>query len=232
MKKAIIFDLDGCLVESEVLSLRALAREVQDLGAKDVDEVELGRELLGFNMASIAEWIARRTGQPTPPGFIGRFDEMIMDLYPKALLPVDGAPTLLGWLRRDGHDIALATGSSIARMRLALRVTDLESYFDGAVCSADEVARGKPAPDLFLHAAGIIGRAPADCIVLEDSPHGVKGALDAGMTAVGFIGGGHLDVRRDEHAELLTRAGCSSIVETLAEFYALVAAKPQLARNR
>jgi len=228
MKKAVIFDLDGCLVESEVLSLRALAREIHRLGATDVDEVELGRELLGFNMASISDWIARRTGRPTPAQFPARFEEGLMELYREELRAVDGAQALLGRLRDGGFDIALATGSSIKRMRLALKLAKLEVYFDGAVCSADEVARGKPAPDLFLHAASVLGRAPGDCVVVEDSPHGVKGALEAGMHAVGFIGGGHLAGCRDEHADRLVRAGCSTVIGELSEFDALVLADTPL----
>ncbi|MEN8685792.1 HAD family phosphatase [Marivita sp.] len=223
-----MFDLDGCLVESEVLALKAVAEEAQRLGARDVDVEELGRELLGLKMSAIADWLGKRTGVPTPGDFGARLDTGLMDQYPTGLRPVDGAAALLSNLDESGFSMAVATGSSFPRMRLALEVSELARYFEARMCSADLVANGKPAPDLFLHAAKVLARAPCECLVIEDSPHGVKGALAAGMTAIGFVGGGHLKGRRDEQAGTLLRAGCTIVVRHLSELESLIRDKESL----
>ncbi len=222
MSPAIIFDLDGCLVESEVLSLKAIADEAHRLGAKELDPRELGKEVLGLKMSRIAEWVGGRAGRPAPEDFAERIDRLLMEQYPTDLKPVIGAHELLAALHREGCQMAVATGSSLARMALALRTTGIDDFFEGRSCSADQVANGKPAPDLFLFAAQAIDRDPTDCIVIEDSPHGVEGALAAGMTPIGFVGGGHLEGRRDDHAETLRRAGCVAVVDRLDAFQSLV----------
>lgn len=222
MSPAIIFDLDGCLVESEVLSLKAIADEAHRLGAKELDPRELGKEVLGLKMSRIAEWVGGRAGRPAPEDFAERIDRLLMEQYPTDLKPVIGAHELLAALHREGCQMAVATGSSLARMALALRTTGIDDFFEGRACSADQVANGKPAPDLFLFAAQAIDRDPTDCIVIEDSPHGVEGALAAGMTPIGFVGGGHLEGRRDDHAETLRRAGCVAVVDRLDAFQSLV----------
>jgi HAD superfamily hydrolase (TIGR01509 family) len=222
MPPAIIFDLDGCLVDNEVLSLKAIADEAHRLGAQDLNPRDLGKEVLGLKMSRIAEWIAERAGRPAPEDFAQRIDRVLMDQYPTDLNPIDGAYDLLSALHHAGCHMAVATGSSKARMALALRTTGLDGFLKGRACSSDQVEHGKPAPDLFLLAAKVIGRAPGDCIVIEDSPHGVEGALAAGMTPVGFVGGGHLEGRRDDHADTLRQAGCVSIVNRMDRFQDLV----------
>lgn len=222
MPPAIIFDLDGCLVDSEVLSLKAIAVEAHRLGAQDLNPRDLGKEVLGLKMSRIAEWVGNRAGRPAPEDFAERIDRLLMEQYPTDLNPINGAHDLLSALHRAGCHMAVATGSSKARMALALRTTSLDGFFEGRACSADQVANGKPAPDLFLFAARAINRDPTDCVVIEDSPHGVEGALAAGMTPIGFVGGGHLEGRRDDHAETLRRAGCVAVVDRLDAFQSLV----------
>ena len=91
---------------------------------------------------------------------------------------------------------------------------------EGRAFSADQVAQGKPAPDLFLLAARELGVDPADCVILEDSPHGVTGALRAGSRAVGFVGGTHLDNRRAEHAALLRATGAAPVLDSMNGMFA------------
>lgn len=224
--KAIIFDLDGCLVESEVLSLAAIAEEAHGLGATDVDMPELAAEVLGLKMSAIADWVGKRAGRPVSDDFPARIDARLMDRYPADLRAVDGAAALLRAIDTAGLPKAVATGSSVSRMRLALEVTGLSPHFEGAMCSADHVRRGKPAPDLFLHAAGLLQVAPEDCLVLEDSPHGVAGARAAGMTVLGFVGGGYLETRRDAHENTLREAGCARVLRHLSELENLVRDTP------
>ena len=218
MAQAVIFDLDGCLVESEVLSLATIAEEAERLGAGRISVAEMAREILGLQMPKIAGWIEARGGQSVPDDFARQIDAALMARYPDELRAVDGAAEMLGGLHAQGMPMAVATGSATARMALALQVTGLSGFFEGRACSADAVKNGKPAPDLFLHAAEVIGQRPEGCLVLEDSPHGVEGALAAGMTPVGFVGGGHLAERRDAHAEVLREAGCLAVVRDLAAF--------------
>jgi beta-phosphoglucomutase-like phosphatase (HAD superfamily) len=98
---------------------------------------------------------------------------------------------VLAELDRAGVARCVASSSSLQRIALALEVTGLSEFFGGHVFSSTMVARGKPAPDLFLHAANAMGFDPETCVVIEDSVNGIKAARSAGMRALGFLGGVH-----------------------------------------
>ncbi|PHQ86327.1 MAG: hypothetical protein COB65_01335 [Thalassobium sp.] len=217
MKKSIIFDLDGCLVESEVLALRAIANSARELGAQDISEQEMCGQLLGLKMSKIGDWVEQKAGSPVPEDFADRIDAELMAQYPTELNPVNGAITVLSFLELQGFQIALATGSSTTRMQLALKTTGLSRFFEGRACSSDQVENGKPAPDLFLHAANLLDRTAGNCLVLEDSPNGVRGAVAAGMSAIGFVGGSHLKSIREEQASKLLDAGCELVIHDLTD---------------
>ena len=102
-------------------------------------------------------------------------------------------------------------------MAATLEISGLADWFAGTASSAAEVAQGKPAPELFLLALERLKLRPADCVVLEDSPHGVKGALAAGIPAIGFVGGSHLEGKRDTHAAILRDAGAAYVFERLED---------------
>jgi beta-phosphoglucomutase-like phosphatase (HAD superfamily) len=210
--RAVIFDLDGCLVDSEPHSLRALAEELQAAVLSDVSEADLGERFLGVSLAVILDWAAGRAGRPLPDAFATRFEARLLASYRDGLKVIDGVPQLLDRLVSDDIDCAIATGGSVRRMNETLRISGLESRFAGRAFSADEVAQGKPAPDLFELAAQRLGVPAAACVVLEDSPHGIEGAKRAGMRAIGFTGGSHLDGRRDSHADLLREKGAESVL--------------------
>jgi HAD superfamily hydrolase (TIGR01509 family) len=130
-------------------------------------------------------------------------------------LPIPGIEKLLATLpaRR-----CVASNSHLERVRHALRVTRLLPLFDPHVFSASQIARGKPAPDLFLFAPRQLGAAPEECVVVEDSTTGVEAAVAAGMPVVGFCGGSHCP---GDHADRLSAAGCSRVfagMPDLAEF--------------
>ena len=230
MKKAFIFDLDGCLVDSETISLAAIADEMRDLGAEDALTDDFGRALLGLKMQRIAEWAEEQAGRPLGD-FATRVDARVTERFPVDLRPIDGAHALLEHLASDDVSRAVATGSSVSRMKLALDVVDIRRFFEDAVVSADQVPNGKPAPDIFLHAADLVRRPAPECVVLEESPHGVAGARAAGMTAIGFVGGGHLEGRRDDHARTLLDAGCVTVVRKLRELEDLARAGDPLLSN-
>ena len=220
MTRAVIFDLDGVLVDSEPLSLGVLADEMRALGIADATPEEVGRQFLGVSLPVIRAYVADRLGRPVPETFVERFEDRLLAIYPEKLQVIDGVPALLDQLQDAGIGMAIATGGSLRRMGETLRVSGLDRWFQGRAFSADQVAQGKPAPDLFLLAARELGVDPADCVILEDSPHGVTGALRAGARAVGFTGGSHLDLSRAEHAALLRGKGAAPVLDSMTGMFA------------
>jgi len=220
--KAVIFDLDGCLVDSEPLSLEAVASQMRALGVKDATADEIGQRFLGVAMPVISDYVAKRLGHPCPVDFPTRVEEALLARYPTELVRINGVETLLEALKIRGIGTAIATGGSLHRMAVTLDHSDLASFFSGTACSAEEVVQGKPAPDLFLLAADRLGFPARDCIVLEDSPHGIRGAVAAGMQAVGFVGGSHLDGLEADHTRVLKAAGASHVIARLQDFPRLI----------
>ncbi|MCB1348847.1 MAG: HAD family phosphatase [Maritimibacter sp.] len=216
MALAVIFDLDGCLADSEPLSLEAVAAEMRGLGIEDARADRIRHEFLGVTIGAICTWVSDRTGKPCPPDFQHRIESRLFRSYEQGLDQIPGARALLEELRDAEVPMAIATGGSLERMGKTLHHAGLADLFVGRGFSAEQVRHGKPAPDLFLFAAGNLGVAPADCIVVEDSPHGIKGAVAAGMRAFGFVGGSHLDGIRDSHVETLRSAGAEAVFDDLA----------------
>lgn len=223
--KAVIFDLDGCLVDSEPHALEAIAAEMRALGVKDASAEEIGARFLGVSLSVIHAYVAERSGRPTPADFTARFEGRLFEVYQTELRQIAGAEALLQALQAAGVQMAIATGGSLKRLGVTLQTSGLARYFEGRAFSADQVARGKPAPDLFELAARELGVSPADCVVLEDSPHGVEGALAAGMQAVGFVGGSHLDGRRAAHAALLSAKGAREVLSDMAGMFTALTGK-------
>ncbi|MBU0645024.1 MAG: HAD family phosphatase [Alphaproteobacteria bacterium] len=215
-KRAVIFDLDGCLVDSEPLSLEAIAIEMRALGVRDARAREIGDRFLGVAMPVIVDYVAKRLGGPVPEGFAQQVENRLLASYESKLFKIPGADTLLSGLQKQGTTMAIATGGSLRRMRTTLELAGLDHWFADTACSAEEVANGKPAPDLFLLALDRLGRNAADCLVLEDSPHGIRGANAAGIPAIGFVGGKHLDGKRDQHSAVLREAGAIEVFEELS----------------
>lgn len=217
MPQAVIFDLDGCLVDSEILSISAITEEIQDMGATQVTYDYIRDRFLGVSMQVICQHVAEQTGKTCVEDFVDRVEERLFARYRTDLRQIEGATAMLDTLRDMGIPVAIATGGSIRRMGETLGVSGLAGYFQGTAFSADQVERGKPAPDLFLLAARELGVDPADCVVMEDSPHGIQGALAAGMRAVGFVGGSHLDPMREAHRALLLSKGAERVCDTIPE---------------
>lgn len=214
----IIFDLDGCLVDSEPYTLEALASEFRKLGASDITASYIGDRFLGIGLQVICDHVKDTTGIQCPADFSSRVENHLFEQYRQKQLPtIDGVFALLDQLQRSSIKTGIATGGSIRRMNETLAVSALANYFVGTAFSADEVKFGKPAPDLFLYAADKMQVLPQHCLVLEDSPHGVEGAVRAGMKAVGFVGGSHLNDKRESHSDLLREAGASCVVSDLSQ---------------
>src|SRR4051812_664056 len=182
----IIFDCDGVLVDSEILSCgclsAVLANHGIDVGVNEVLELFTGR-----SVAAVREHFGA-LGQVLPEAFAAELKQRVRQSFAASLLPIEGVDAVLGNLRRP---ICVASSSDLDRVAFSLAMTGLFKYFIGRLYTAQMVKRGKPAPDLFLHAAAAMGADPRRTLVVEDSVSGVRAAKAAGMTVWGFVGGCH-----------------------------------------
>ncbi|MCW5253092.1 HAD family hydrolase [Streptomyces sp. SHP 1-2] len=182
----VIFDNDGVLVDSEPISNRLLAGFLTELGHPTTYEDSL-RDYMGAALHRVHDLVLERTGRRLPEDFDDAFHQRVFAAFERNLEPVPGAAEVLGKLAADGVPYCVASSGSHERIRVGHRRTGLDRWFDdGRIFSAEDVGRGKPAPDLFLHAAARMGVAPDRCAVVEDSALGVRAAVAAGMDVFGF----------------------------------------------
>lgn len=184
----VIFDCDGVLVDSEMLSAGVLMGMMAEIGLPITDEI-FRADFLGRSFASAAARAEIRFGRAMPEDFQLRYRDRLLARMREALTPMPGVFAVLDALAAPYW---LATSSSPQRLAVSLEVTGLAPYFKGRCSTASEVARGKPEPDLFLYAARKLAVAPEQCLVLEDSEMGLQAARAAGMTVWHFAGGSHI----------------------------------------
>jgi HAD superfamily hydrolase (TIGR01509 family) len=178
----VIFDCDGVLVDSDRISLRIQAERISTLGL-EMSYEDCVREFLGLGMEATLEILAERLGQPLPEGWEKELDAAVREAFRRELQPVPGVVEALEEIELP---TCVASSGSHEKMRLTLGLTGLHDRFAGRIFSGEEVEQGKPAPDLFLHAAARMSTPPERCVVIEDSPFGVTAARAAGMRALGF----------------------------------------------
>ena len=193
MPDLVIFDCDGVLVDSEVLSARAMRAVLNEAGVPATAAM-IGR-CFGMKQADILASIARDTGMAVPPEVADRIWPATRALFERELQPMPGLVEFLG--RLGGRARCVASSSSLERIRFSLQRTGLDQVFGEKIFSSQQVKHGKPAPDLFLFAAAQMNIAPERAIVIEDSIYGVQGARAAGMRAFGFHGGSHIQPDHD-----------------------------------
>ncbi|MET8412685.1 HAD family hydrolase [Streptomyces sp. NPDC005195] len=182
----VIFDNDGVLVDSEPISNGLLAAYLTELGHPTSYEESI-RDYMGSAMHRVHDLVHERTGERLPADFDDVFHARVFAAFERELRPVAGAVQVLEKLAADGVPYCVASSGSHERIRVGHRTTGLDRWFDaGRVFSSQDVGRGKPAPDLFLHAAERMGVPPGRCVVVEDSPLGVQAANAAGMDVYGF----------------------------------------------
>lgn len=181
----VIFDCDGVLVDSERIAARVQVTLGAELGWP-LTEAEVIARFIGRSSASIREQITERLGPGAAALWWERFEELHREAVDSGLSPVEGLPEALDAITLP---TCVASSGSHEKMRHTLGRTGLYERFAGRIHSATEVARGKPAPDLFLYAAQRMGVDPAACVVVEDSLPGVQAARAAGMRAFGYAGG-------------------------------------------
>ncbi len=186
----LIWDCDGCLVDSEVLACAVAARCLTDLGYPLTGQDYVNR-FAGQTMAATLVALEAETGKAFASRFsLQDFRQQVLALFETALQPTPYVAEALPLLALP---MCVASGSSLERNARALALTGLGGYFDkGNLFSAEQVERSKPAPDVFLFAAAQMGIAPEKCVVIEDSVTGITAAKAAGMRVLAYLGGSHV----------------------------------------
>lgn len=185
----VIFDCDGVLVDSERLIVKVEAQICRERGW-NLTEDDVIREFVGLSDAAMRARLSELIGEALPPGWDAEYTERYREALARDLEAVPGVAEATDAIERAGIATCVASSGSHEKMALTLGKTGLVDRFHGRIYSSTDprVARGKPAPDLFLFAAEEMGAEPSRCAVVEDSPYGLAAALDAGMAAFGFTG--------------------------------------------
>ncbi len=189
----VIFDCDGVLVDSEPLANASFSRALKAQGL-DWTVEETMRRLMGRSLKSCFEIVEAELGRKLPDDFLEKMQAVTYQSFRDApLQPVPGVREAVLALQADGLATCVASSGSPEKMRFTLGLTGLWDLFEGRIFSASQVPRGKPFPDLFLHAAIAMDVQPFDCVVVEDSVPGVQAARLAGMRALAYAGAPYAD---------------------------------------
>jgi HAD superfamily hydrolase (TIGR01509 family) len=183
--RLVIFDCDGVIVDSEPLANRVVVAELGALGWT-MTSAETERLFLGMTFSDMVPVIERRLGRPVPPAWHEALKTRLIEVLTQEAKPIAGALEALKGVSALGVPWRVASNSSPEEMRAKFDRLGIASVVAGRVHSHHDVARGKPAPDLFLAAAAAEGVAPAECVVIEDSLPGVRAAAAAGMDCLGY----------------------------------------------
>jgi HAD superfamily hydrolase (TIGR01509 family) len=212
----LIFDCDGVLVDSEPIGCRVEADLLSAAGFAITPEEILAR-FTGVTAHETFRTLEAERGRRLPEGFEARVRQETRAAFARELAAIAGVALAL---ERIALPVCVASSSDPARIEHSLAVTGLLGRFAPHLFSAAAVARGKPAPDLFLHAAARMTTPPARCLVIEDSLAGVRAAVAAGMRCFGFTGGSHCP---PDHAACLAAAGAMRTFASMSELPDLLA---------
>lgn len=182
----VIFDCDGVLVDSEPIANAILGAALRAEGL-DLDDRAIADATNGLAMASVLDWAEARLGRSLPKGFLARVQT---ETFAQLGRSVSAMPGIEQALDAIVAEMCVASSGELEKMRLTLGRTGLLSRFEGRLFSASQVRRGKPHPDLFLHAAHAMGHCPAACAVIEDSLPGVAAAVAAGIDVFAYAPAG------------------------------------------
>ena len=214
--KSIIFDCDGVLVDSEVIACEIVATGLVQAGFPITREEYFAR-YTGVSDRETYAHLEQRYGMTVPGELRQRITDEILAALTTRLEPIPGIREALGAIPLPK---CVASGSDLQRVRASLSRAGLLHHFGSHIYTSEAVARGKPAPDLFLLAAERLQADPTSCLVIEDSRAGVLGATAAGMTAWGFVGASHCGTDR---SDILRRAGAARIFDSMFDLPALLA---------
>jgi HAD superfamily hydrolase (TIGR01509 family) len=205
----VIFDCDGVLVDSEVISNRVLA-EMLTIEGLPTTLAQARRDYQGLLLADVVSRAEEKLGRALPQDWLARYEAERATAFHRELEPVTGAVETVQRVTAAGIQVCVASQGKLSKTRLSLTLTGLDHLLPKTVrFSAYSVARGKPAPDLFLHAAASMGAEPDGCVVVEDTPSGVTAAVSAGMRGLGYAA--------DSDEQALRDAGATEILRSLDE---------------
>jgi HAD superfamily hydrolase (TIGR01509 family) len=210
----VIFDCDGVLVDSETISNRVLAEMLTAEGLPTT-LTQSRHRYQGMLLADIHSQAEQKLGRELPEDWLARYERERDAAFRHELAPVTGAVETVQQVMTAGLGVCVASQGKLAKTALSLSLTGLDHFFpQGARFSAYSVANGKPAPDVFLHAAASMGIGPAHCVVVEDTPSGVTAAVCAQMRAVGYAA--------DSDEQALRDAGATEILHSLDQLTRLL----------
>ncbi|HEY3970307.1 MAG TPA: HAD-IA family hydrolase [Solirubrobacteraceae bacterium] len=198
-----IFDCDGVLVDSEVISNDVLARALCEQGLPTT-LAEARRDYQGLLLSEVVACAEAKLGRALPENWLTDYERDRTEAFRRDLQPVGGAAETVRHVIGAGVAVCVASQGKLEKTRLSLELTGLDELFtEGTLFSAHDVPRGKPHPDLFLHAASTMGAEPSGCAVVEDTATGVAAAVSAGMRALGYIADSDETTIRRAGAELM-----------------------------
>lgn len=211
--KAILFDCDGVVIDSETMGCGALAQALTEAG--HAMSAAQARTVFSGNSAQDSRAWMHQMGFDADTVF-ARSDDILFEMFETSVPYIPGIEAVL-----DDFPLkrAICSNSSVQRLDLSICRTKLAAHFGRHIYSAEHVARAKPAPDLALHACRELGVAPREAIFVDDNIHGVRCAKEAGCIAVGFVGPSD---DRPHHDRTLRAAGADHIVHGMTEFHTLL----------
>lgn len=195
LPELVIFDCDGVLVDSEPVANSILAGAITRLGFP-MSVADTRAAFVGLSMGQILVNIPELTGRPVPEDWRENVQAETYAAFRESLRAVPGAGEVVARIQAAKIPLCVASSGSLDKMQLTLGLTGLRRYFGDRLFSSTMVARGKPHPDLFLHAAAQMGVAPNRAVVIEDSVPGVAGARAAGMRVFAYAGDPESDAAR------------------------------------
>jgi HAD superfamily hydrolase (TIGR01509 family) len=211
----VIFDCDGVLVDSEPIANRVLAEQLHGIGVS-IPQSEVMRRFVGKTRGQCLALAAEIRGRALPDAFGADWDAALFEALRNEVQP---APGVADVLRQLTIPFCAASNGMPDRVRLTLASAGLMPYFEGRIFTSADVPNPKPAPDLFLHAAASLNASAAECVVIEDTPTGVRAGRAAGMRVFGYIGVSTSD------AAALEREGADVVFDDMSRLPALLRAE-------
>ncbi|MCW8861864.1 MAG: HAD family hydrolase [Rhodospirillales bacterium] len=211
----VIFDCDGVLVDSEMIASRVLSETLAENGLQ-ISPAECRKRFTGLSIASVVSVVREEWGRPLPADFEQTLRNRDRAAFERELSPMKGIREAV---KKLPLPVCVASSGSVEKIQTNLTLTGLIDLFAPHLFSAAMVARGKPAPDLFLHAAASMGFPAGRCAVVEDSVAGITAARAAGMRAIGFVGGSHAGISL---APELSAVGAEAVITDMADLPGLI----------
>ncbi len=203
MHELVIFDCDGVLVDSEVISNNVLARMLTREGLPTT-LTEARRDYQGLLLTDIRSRAEAKLGRSLRPGWLAEYEHERAEEFQRSLKPVPGAAEAVRRVKAAGLKVCVASQGALGKTRMTLGLTGLRDLFPAdALFSAHDVPRPKPDPALFQHAAATMDVKPSACVVIEDTPSGVTAAVAAGMRAIGYAADSDERALRNAGAEII-----------------------------